>query len=140
MTIGFQLRGMLAFGLLACLGRAWAEGEAVNGFPNWNERVLLEWTNRARSDPQVEMATCGANCGDATCYNPVAPLPWNVNLAHSARFHDENMAKMNFFAHDSACTLVVNIATVYPATCDAGAACSCVGGVPACNGVCTVWN
>ncbi len=140
MTSGFQLRGMLASGLLVCLGLARAEGEAANGFPNWNERVLLEWTNRARSDPQVEMTSCGPNCGDAACYIPVAPLPWNVNLAHSARFHDENMAKIGFFAHDSACTLVNNIATVYPATCDASAACSCVGGVPACNATCTVWS
>ena len=57
------------------LARVQAAGEAVNGFPNWNERVLLEWTNRARSDPQVEMASCGANCGDASCYSPIAPMP-----------------------------------------------------------------
>ena len=28
--------------------RAYADGEEVNGFPNWEERVMHEWTNRAR--------------------------------------------------------------------------------------------
>ncbi|HEY3056435.1 MAG TPA: hypothetical protein VGK31_10955, partial [Thermoanaerobaculia bacterium] len=37
-------------------------GESINGFPNWAERVLLEWMNRARVDPQKELAACGAAC------------------------------------------------------------------------------
>ena len=123
--------------LVACLNLAHAEGEAVGGFPNWNERVFLEWLNRARSDPQVEMTGCGSRCGDATCYAPIAPLGVDHSLIQAARFHSENMLKMNYVSHTSACTLVSNIATLYPTSCDAGASCSCVGGVAACSGSCT---
>ena len=56
--------------LLVMGGRASANGEAVGGFPNWKERVMHEWTNRARCDPQVEMQACGAACGEGACYSP----------------------------------------------------------------------
>lgn len=59
-------------------------GEPVNGFPNWRERVIHQWINRARVDPQVEMAACGSNCREGTCYAPVAPLSWNLALNHAA--------------------------------------------------------
>ena len=49
-------------------------GESVNGFPNWAERVILEWMNRARVDPQVEMNACGAGCVERACYSAKAPL------------------------------------------------------------------
>ena len=49
-------------------------GESINGFPNWAERVILEWMNRARVDPQKEMTACGAACSEAICYKPAAPL------------------------------------------------------------------
>ena len=113
MTTQSRLRVVLVLLMAVSMAHVRAEGEAVNGFPNWSERVLLEWSNRARSDPQVEMTSCGARCGDAACYNPIAPLHWSANLAHAARFHAENMAKLNFIAHDSACMLVSNIATLY---------------------------
>jgi hypothetical protein len=35
-----------------------AVGEEVGGFPNWAERVIHEWMNRARCDPKVEMMAC----------------------------------------------------------------------------------
>ena len=28
---------------------------------------MHEWTNRARVDPQLEMAKCGGACGEAAC-------------------------------------------------------------------------
>src|SRR5438874_7749881 len=94
--------------------RAHADGEAVNGFPNWEERVMHEWTNRARCDPQVEMTACGSACGDGACYTPQPPVPWSEGLNHSARFHSDEMAAQSYFAHDSMCTLVSNIDTIYP--------------------------
>lgn len=121
----------------AAAGRARAEGEATNGFPNWNERVLVEWVNRARSDPQVEMTACGANCGDGACYAPIAPVRWDAKLAHAARFHVDNMIKMSYFGHTSACTLASNIGATYPGSCDGSASCACEGGVATCNPVCT---
>ena len=43
---------LVGLGLASVSRPAHGEGEAVAGFPNWTERVMLEWTNRARSDPQ----------------------------------------------------------------------------------------
>jgi Cysteine-rich secretory protein family len=102
-------------------------GESINGFPNWAERVLLEWMNRARVDPQVEMKACGAACGDAACYKPVAPLVWDEKLNHSARFHADEMMKQHYFAHDSQCSIVSNINAIYPTACDGAASCACGG-------------
>lgn len=105
-------------------------GEATNGFPSWEERVVHEWINRARVAPAVEMAACGAGCAEGTpaCYPPVAPLAWSLKLARSARFHSDNMARMGFFSHDSACNLVSNLDALYPGSCDGSASCACTSG------------
>ena len=129
-----QLWAYVALSVLAC-GTAAANGEAVNGFPNWQERVMHEWTNRARADPQVEMQTCGASCPEAACYTPKAPLPWSEMLNHAARFHSDEMAAQSFFAHDSKCALVANINTLYPGTCQGAAACACQA-----TGAPTAWS
>lgn len=121
-------------------GHAGAEGEPVDGFPSWEERVLLEWSNRARCDPQVEMDACGSDCADAACYSPVAPLSWSHELNRAARFHADEMAEQSYFAHDSHCTVVPDIDDLYPDSCDGSASCACVGGVEACNTVCTEWD
>jgi MYXO-CTERM domain-containing protein len=107
-----------------------AEGEGVNGFPNWAERVMHAWTNRARCDPQVEMQSCGSNCSEAACYTPVAPLPYSLTLNRAARFHSDNMAAQGFFAHDSQCALVSNIDALYPGSCQGAAECACTTGSP----------
>jgi uncharacterized protein YkwD len=109
-------------------------GESINGFPNWAERVLLEWMNRARVDPQKELAACGAACADASCYKPIAPLVWSEALNRSARFHAAEMARQGYFAHDSKCSIVSNINALYPVACDGAASCACTNGSP------TVWT
>ena len=116
-------------------------GESINGFPTWSERVVLEWMNRARVDPQLEMANCGAACGDASCYTPQPPLFWSETLNHAARFHAAEMSQQGYFAHDSKCTIVPNINSLYPVGCDAATSCACVGGAATCAaGGCTVWS
>lgn len=115
-------------------------GEPVNGFPNWSERVIHEWINRARVDPAADLAGCPAgNCPENTggCYTPQAPLIWNPNAGRSARFHSAEMGLQNFFNHPSNCTLVSNINSLYPGTCDGSASCACVGGTSTCNPTCT---
>ncbi|HUP45823.1 MAG TPA: CAP domain-containing protein [Thermoanaerobaculia bacterium] len=102
-------------------------GESVNGFPNWNERVLLTWINRARVDPQIEMQACGPKCAEAACYKPMPPLTWTTALNRAARFHADAMTRQNFFGHDSACRIVSNIDALYPAGCDGSASCACAG-------------
>lgn len=116
-------------------------GESIDGFPNWGERLILAWINRARVDPQMEMARCGAACGEGTCYQPVAPLSWSGPLNRAARFHADEMEKQRYFGHDSKCPIVSSIDALYPAGCDGSASCACVGGVPTCpGGDCTVWS
>lgn len=105
-----------------------ANGEAVNGFPNWSERVLHEWSNRARCDPQVEMTACGTACPDSACYTPIAPLAWSQALNRAARFHSDEMAAQGYFAHDSACAVVSNIDSLYPGSCMGAASCACTTG------------
>ncbi len=105
-------------------------GESINGFPNWSERVILEWMNRARVDPKTELAGCGTACGDAACYKATGPLVWSEPLNHSARFHSDEMARQGYFAHNSACAIVTNIDALYPVACDASASCACTAGSP----------
>lgn len=101
------------------------------GFPNWEERVMHQWINRARVEPAEELEACGSNCSVAemlpTCYTPVPPLMPGHELSVAARFHADSMARQNFFAHNTPCTLRTDLAEVYPASCDGSAACSCSG-------------
>ncbi|MCA9708836.1 MAG: hypothetical protein KDK70_23530, partial [Myxococcales bacterium] len=127
-------------GVIVALGvctQAQAIGEEVDGFPSWEERVYLQLTNRARVDPQVEMAVCGDDCPDAACYTPQPPLRHDPTLARSSRFHAQEMEVRGFCAHTSNCTLVDDIAERWPDTCDGSADCACVGGVAECTGSCT---
>ena len=126
------------FGLTAADVRA---GESVGGFPNWGERLMLAWINRARVEPQRELAACAPNCADAQCYGPVAPLTFSLPLNRAARFHADEMRHQRYFAHDSKCRIVANIDSLYPAGCDGSASCACSGGALACpNGDCTSWS
>ena len=118
---------------------ALATGESTNGFPNWQERVIHTWINRARSDPQLEMTACGAACGEKACYSQQAPLNYSLALNRAARFHSDEQLRQSYFAHDSACTVVSNISAIYPASCDGSASCACVGGVKACSPTCTTF-
>lgn len=111
-------------------------GEPVNGFPNWQERVIHQWINRARVDPAADLADCPeGNCPENTggCYTPQNPLIWNGNAGRAARFHSAELAKQAYFAHNSRCTVVSNISTLYPTTCDGSASCACVGGTATCS-------
>ena len=83
------------------------------------------------------MAACGANCTDAVCYTPVAPLAWANGLGHAARFHSDEMLHQSYLGHDSLCSVVVTINSAYPGSCNGSAACACNGGAPGCP--CTAW-
>ena len=97
-----------------------------------------ELTNRARVDPQVEMTACGANCGEAACYTSQPPLRYKAELNRSARFHTAHLNKNGYFAFNSSCQLVSNIADLFPSQCDGSASCSCVGGTQSCP--CSAFN
>jgi hypothetical protein len=114
-----------------------AVGETVDGFPTWAERVHLQLANRARAEPQTEMTQCGANCAEAACYSARPPLRYKRELNRAARFHAAHQRINGYFNHPSACTLVTDIDTLYPDSCDGSAACSCQGGNLSCSGPCT---
>jgi uncharacterized protein YkwD len=132
--------GLVAMASLLGASRpARAVGEAVGGFPNWEERVIHEWMNRARCDPQVEMTQCmtqygAGRCGEAACFMPMAPLVYSQNLGHASRFHSDEMRLQSYFAHDSNCAVPSNINTLYPTSCQGAASCACTSGSP------TAWN
>ncbi|MBN1774043.1 MAG: hypothetical protein JXB32_22480 [Deltaproteobacteria bacterium] len=125
-----------------------ALGEPRDGFPNWSERVIHQWTNRARCSPSADLAACAdcptaaLCCAEADCYDPVPPLVWSHNLARSSRFHSANLVRTGAsLRHDSPCTLVPTIRADYvPGPCNGDESCACVGGVVACRPTCTTWD
>ncbi|MDX9720428.1 MAG: hypothetical protein RBU37_06760 [Myxococcota bacterium] len=76
---------------------AQAYGEPVNGFPSWYERVILVFTNEARSDPQAALDGCALSvCEEKACYDTaLPPLQWHEGLAKLARFHAQNLVQTN---------------------------------------------
>lgn len=134
--IGVAAFGAALLGLSTFSRPAAAYGEEKNGFPNWGERVIHEWTNRAHVDPQAELSTCGANCPEISCYSPIAPVAWSEAINRAARFHADEMLAQDFFAHDSQCSIVENISSLYPATCKGQQSCACQGGSASCSGAC----
>lgn len=143
-------RGLLVLLLLISLSARGADvqtlaldpraGEPINGFPTWPERVIHQWMNRARVDPQTDLKGCGATCGETACYTPKPPLYWDHALNRAARFHADEMIQQAFFAHDSTCKIVNGIDALYPAGCNGAASCACTGGVTGCKNGCTPWN
>ena len=73
-------------GVLLVAGRAHGYGESdAEGFPSWEERVIHEWMNRSRSDPQADLADCpGSNCSEKACYAVTAPLVYDAAEAGDA--------------------------------------------------------
>lgn len=101
-------------------------GESNGTFPNWQERVVAELSNRARVAPSTELAACPpGQCLEAACYSPMPPLFWNYDLNQSARFHSASMGMFPFFAHNTPCALFSNIDTRFPGTSDGSFASSC---------------
>jgi hypothetical protein len=98
-------------------------------FPSWEERVLHEWTNRARVDPGADLAACDV-CPDRACYSPAPPLEWSLALNRAARFHADAMQRQDFFTHESPCRVAADIDSRYPHSCDGSASCACAGPGP----------
>lgn len=77
-------------------------GDAVDGYPLHHERDLLYWTNAVRVDPEAFSEAYG--CWSAFLpgeKTPKAPFTWSLELNQAARFHSNDMAANNHFAHES---------------------------------------
>lgn len=129
----------ILFAVVAWASSAAGIGETVNGFPNYQERLLHQDTNDARMDPQRALENC-TQCGERDCYEPVPPVYYKRELNRAARFHSDEMVRQGFFSHPSICTVVENIDALYPDQCDGSASCACVGGQSSCNPTCTSWQ
>ncbi|WP_394837558.1 CAP domain-containing protein [Pendulispora rubella] len=134
--IGLAAFGAALLGLSTYSRPASAYGEEKNGFPNWAERVIHQWTNRAHVDPQAELSACGSNCPEKSCYTAIAPVAWGEAANRAARFHAANMIAMDFFDHSSKCSIVGNIKDIYPGSCQGQQSCACQGGTATCSGSC----
>lgn len=142
-------RPMRAFAFLAVLTAASSvfaqNGVPQNGYPDWQERMVLVYTNRTRADPQADLAVCPTTgsttmynvtagpCAEKACYTTRrAPLAYNYNLSRSSRFHSANLRLTSCFQHESPCTLVSNISSIWENGCDGSRACSCQGSSTGC--------
>lgn len=68
-----------------------------------NEQLMVYELNRARSNPQAYAAEQGlGSLLDGVA--PAPPLAVNASLVNSARFHAQEMATFDYFAHQSAVT------------------------------------
>jgi hypothetical protein len=89
-----------ASGLTVCAGY----GDKVNGFPNWQERVILTLTDACRMAPlQYRNMYIGSSYSIllANDYPAVPPVYWNLALNESARFHAIEMADTCGLTHNS---------------------------------------
>lgn len=83
-------------------------GSPIDGYPNWQERTMIVFTNMVRMAPieyrDTYMASFEFPAGgilNSSLYPAVAPLYWNHELNQSARFHAEDMAFNCGLQHDS---------------------------------------
>ena len=126
---------MLVLWITGAAVPAAAEGEGDGSFPSWEERWVHQLINRARCDPQFEMDACGAACAEAACYVPAHPLTWTKELNRAARFHSTNLTDSGCgISHDSPCTLVADIDSLYPDSCNGETSCACVPETVSCSG------
>ena len=125
-----------------------AYGEPTGGFPTWYERFIHMMVNRARADPPTDLAPCASCptpsncCADAVCFtSALPPMEWRLALNRVARFHAANLTLTGCgMMHNSPCTLVSNIDSLYPGSCDGSASCACQGGSASCSGGDDTWT
>lgn len=86
------------------------------------------------------MDVCGSDCAEAACYSPAKPLSWTKELNRAARFHSANLTDSGCgMMHDSPCTIVADIQSLYPDSCDGDVSCACVDGTAGCSGT-DIWD
>lgn len=102
-------------------------GVPQNGYPNYNERLMLVAMNRVRSEPNNVTLQTKAAC--STDYQARPPLVPSYNGSRAARFHCQNLLlNRGNLSHNSFCTLRSDIAAT---SCDGAQACACVAGTAA---------
>jgi len=108
LSIGDNLRDFAGeFGSLQNCCDPTGVGTPINGYPGWQERAMVVFTNMVRMAPVAYRDTYMAGyqypTGDILEQYPAAPpLFWNYELNQAARFHAEDLAfNCQTLQHDS---------------------------------------
>ena len=101
-------------------------GVPEDGYPGYQERLMLVAINRARADPNVEGETKAACSAD---YPARKPLMLSLAGSRCSRFHCANcIINDGGLSHDSYCTLRSDIGDTFESSCDGAASCACEPG------------
>ncbi|MBW1808474.1 MAG: hypothetical protein JRJ87_09800 [Deltaproteobacteria bacterium] len=99
-------------------------GVPLDGFPNYQERLMLTAINRARSDPNNVLLSTAGECSDDR--SAQKPMMHSHKAARAARFHSACLQKNGGgLSHDAYCTLKPDIAET---NCDGALECACEPG------------
>jgi hypothetical protein len=99
-------------------------GVPTDGYPSYDERLMLAAINRVRADPNNPALGTASAC--SATYPAEKPLMHNHDGARAARFHALHSSKNNAgLSHNSYCTLRSDVAT---SGCDGSDACACMAG------------
>ncbi len=97
---------LASLALLATVGAGY--GVPVDGYPSYEERVLLLWTNAARVAPeefdqeyQSGYEPCSFDDFLADEQVPKSPLYLDLDLTEASRYHSITMEENSCFQHDS---------------------------------------
>lgn len=117
--------------LLMCLcipSAAFAYGEDGDFSIPYAARATHMMTNEARTAPHIAMASCGKNCAEGLkCYKEsLQPLYWDQKAARASQFYAQMLTHVKCIQHDTPCTLVSTIASLFPDACDGNPSCACV--------------
>jgi hypothetical protein len=88
---------------LVSIAKAQEDGIPINGYPVWQERLMLVTINACRMDPTGYRDTYldYPDILNPPIYGPLPPLRWCEELNHAARFHSADMASCNSLQYDS---------------------------------------
>lgn len=105
-----------------------APGVPVDGYPNYQERLMLLAVNRARAEPNSRALGTSGECGGdgSTAFAPAPPLVLDIAGSRAARFHCRSCLRNGGgLSHDSYCELKTDIAQT---ACDGALECACQPG------------
>jgi uncharacterized protein YkwD len=71
-------------------------------FASWMERSEFLYVNMARMDPTAFSKAPYNAVYSCTAKSGLDPFYWSSELTQASRFHSDEMAKLNFFSHDTA--------------------------------------
>jgi hypothetical protein len=105
-SLAFTVLMLTAFLLLLVVVAPTVKGAVlyVSGDPTPAEQLVLEYINRARSDPVAEGQRLGIDIheglSDPSLVGPRPPLAMNSILLGIAQAHSQDMYNLNYFSHD----------------------------------------